>query len=248
MVASAWSEPTVQPLSCAPHPLGNPLLLPIRLLTIVCLLFGTMSAQGQWTEGFFDSRDSVETVAIKGKMLPWMVIGMGINYTLGAEYSFKHVNSLELLAVYNDWSAPAEKWDTTSLTYVPAPRTYVVSRALFFSYKRYFNWHHKKSPNPIRCYAGPFVRYGKNHEFYQEGTPTNYIKFEQLQYSAGGLVGVLLYWGDNVGVDLSMGGFYKIKDTDETYYQDDFLINRQYRTDNWGFRIGVNVSILLRRN
>lgn len=157
---------------------------------------------------------SAATIAIKGKVLPWLLLGSGINYTVGFEYGFKSANSLGIELSYNDYSSPNDKYDSATHNDIPGPRVYTVSRGMIVYYRRYFNVYDSRSyerlANLLKSdylpYAGIFVRYGKLDLHYEAGYVTDQVSYDEWQYSAGAVIGMVISV-----FDLNIGPFYKMK-------------------------------------
>lgn len=193
------------------------------------------------------------TVAIKGKILPWLAGPSGINYTLGIEYGFGKKHAIGIDAVYNDYTMPHDVYDSATGQYTAGPRAYTVSRGLFLYYRRYgisgnnffakpLNW--LSGGNGGVPYISGFLRYGKMDLHYDDGYATNTISYDEWHYSAGCLFGAVM------GIfDINTGPFYKQKYIRDVQHgltggiSDVHLI-----TKGFGWRLGVNLFFVAKRN
>jgi hypothetical protein len=190
---------------------------------------------------------------VKGKILPWFFLSeSGINYTLGTEYGNGKKHSIGFDLVYNDGSSGHEVYDSATNGYVSGPRRYHVSRAVFLNYKRYFHspgarvdrWIEKVFGQSEHIpYIGSFVRYAKVDYHFQPNYETNTVSYDEWQYSAGIVAGVL------VSVfDINIGPFYKQKFISEVIADGGNELHSSVK-NSFGLRIGVNVcGVLARRS
>ncbi len=213
------------------------------VLILTLCFCGSALAQKRGTFEDLYNKDTPDYRAflVKGKVMPWLLIGSGVTYSLGAEYAFNHNNAFEFNAVYNDYSIPTEVLDTTIDQYVSGPRTYTVNRALFGLYKRYYSLGFF-NPEIVKTYSALFYRYAKIHEYYQPNAPTNSIKFDQWEHSLGYLQGFLFNLQDGGVVDLSVGVFYKRKYSERLSESDGIQYSNESLWYNWGARVGLNLG------
>ena len=189
--------------------------------------------------------------AIKGKVLPWIVLGSGINYTLGVEYGFNKVNSIGIDFVYNDNSAEHDVYDTVKKSEVSGPRMYTVSRGLFINYRRYldisntsiYRFVSKRLKTDYLPYVGAFARYGKTDYHYQSGYITSQISYDEWQYSGGVLLGIVCG-----PVDINAGPFYKQKYITDVENENASQVFHSHMQPTFGFRVGVNLFLIVKKN
>ncbi len=219
-------------------------LLNKYLVVLTLLLSGTAYSQDQGTFDNLYNKAHPEYRAffVKGKVMPWLLIGAGVTYSAGFEYAFNHNNAFEVSAVYNDYSIPTEVLDTAIDAFVPGPRTYTVNRAIFGIYKRYFQMK-IFNPTVVKPYSALFYRYAKIHEYYQPGAPTNSIQFDQWEHSIGYLQGFLFNLKDGGVLDLSAGVFYKRKYSERLSESNGFQFSNESLRYNIGVRLGLNFGI-----
>ncbi len=191
-----------------------------------------------------------DTWAVKAKVLPWMLIGSGINYTLGVEYGFKKVHSIGIDLVYNDMSTEHEVYDTGKKDYVSGPRMYAVVRGAFLNYRRYFDVTKTALGRPMNKvfgtnylpYLGAFARYGKTDYHYEPGYVTSQVSYDEWQYSGGVLVGIV-----HSIFDFNIGPFYKQKYITDVEMENGIKVYHDSKVSNWGLRIGVNMFFVLKQ-
>ncbi len=217
------------------------------LLSIMLLAFVlNLSAQ----ENAIVSTKSDNTWAFKGKVLPWVFLGSGINYSAGVEYGFKGTHSLGVDFVYNDKSFEHDVYDNAKKEYVSGPRMYTVARGLFLNYRRYMPADqtifsaplHKVFGDACLPYYSAFLRYGKTDYHYDPGFDRSQISYDEWQYSSGLLLGVVYNF-----FDINMGPFYK-----QTYITDVQSVNgatvyNSHLRPSLGFRVGVNLFLVAKR-
>ena len=184
-------------------------------------------------------------------MLPFILWGSGINYTLGAEYGFHKVNSIAIDLVYNDNSAEHDVYDTVKKNYESGPRMYTVSRGVFINYRRYLEMNktclyhsmQRVLKNDFLPYVSLFARYGKTDYHYQPGYVTSQISYDEWQYSGGVLFGLICG-----PFDINAGPFYKQKYITDVEQENTSQVFHTHMQPNFGFRAGVNLFFVLKKN
>ena len=216
------------------------------LLLTMCVLPFMGRCLAQWSNTPFNPKDSANTFALKAKVLPWVVVGSGINYTLGVEYGFAKRHSIGVDAVYNDFSTPHEIYDTVTQQYTPGPRLYEVHRALFLNYRVYggFEKWRAKGCTP---YLSLFGRYGKVHHYYEPGYEDPDIAYEEWHYSGGLLFGLIMGNAGEQCFDLNIGPSWKVKDIRRVYNVDGAEVTEAYRKNGFALRVGMNLYFWGRR-
>lgn len=174
----------------------------------------------------------------------------GITYALGTEYGFGRVHSIGVEVVYRDMSTGHEIRDTVSGQYKPGPRMYSVERAVLVDYRRYISdgWWYDKLARLLKVdplpYIGVFGRCGNLDLHPEKGYETDVLSHDELQYSGGILLGVVL-----TNVDINIGPFYKQRHTTERVMENAIPVTHSSWTGNWGLRVGVNlIGVLSRKN
>lgn len=220
----------------------------MRYLLIIAL---TLSTQVLHAHSADSARGN--TLAIKGKVLPWLAGPEGINYTLGIEYGFAKRHSIGIDFVYNDYSFPNEVYDSTQGSYRAGPRAYTVSRGVFINYRRYYMSGHNYFSKPLNWLSGgnggvpylsAFLRYGKLDLHYPDGYTGTTVSYDEWQYSGGFLFGTV------VGIfDFNTGPFYKekyIHDVQQGFPWGSSDVHSISK--NFGWRLGVNLFFNIKRN
>ena len=88
--------------------------------------------------------------------------------------------------------------------------------------------------NDYLPYVGAFCRYGKNDLHYEKGYVTTQLSYDEWQYSAGILFGIVCGY-----VDVNLGPFYKQKYITDVQ-QDNGVTFHTHMQPNYGLRVGVN--------
>lgn len=194
---------------------------------------------------FRKSEPSTNYYILKYKMLPW-ILGedVGMNYTLGIEYTFNKIHSVELTATYFDWDQDQE--DSFGN---PLPSIYNVRRSLQLGYRYYFP-KFKKQKNEYRLFVSPYIRYSKWKDHYSEGAVTNYFQNESWNYISGINFGISLdISGENDAsyTEFFIGPTYFSRYTEEGFTDNNLTIHQNYYTNKFGLRIGMNFCGLLER-
>jgi hypothetical protein len=191
------------------------------------------------------------TFSVRGKVVPWILIGSGINYTIGAEYGFAKRHSIGIDLVYNDYSLPNDS-DDSSATKV-GPRVFTVARGVFLNYKCYLTPYnsgcYKRTSAFINHdyipYIGAFGRFGNLDLHYDDGYKTNEVSHDERHYSAGILLGMM------IGVfDINIAPYYKqkyIRSATHSYTGPGIDITNT-QTSFFGLRLGVNVMFVLKNS
>ncbi len=193
------------------------------------------------------------TFAIRGKVLPWLIGGSGINYTLGAEYDFAKRQSIGIDLVYNDYSEPHDVFDSATQNYQQGPRYYTVARGLFVNYKYYFTPYntafYKRTSHSINKdylpYICAFGRIGNLDLHYDPDYKTNEVSHDERHYSAGVLLGVV------IGIfDINVGPYYKQKYVRSAVknWSGTGIDVLNTNTSFIGARLGVNVMFVLKKS
>lgn len=182
---------------------------------------------------------------IKYKMLPW-VFGedVGMNYTLGLEYTFCKVHSIEFTSTYFDWDIDQE--DNYGN---PLPSIYNVRRSLQLGYRYYFP-KFKEQKNNYRLFISPYLRFAKWKDYYSEGAVTNYFQNESWNYISGINFGICLDISgedDDSYTEFFLGPTYFSRYTEEGFTDNNLIIQQNYYTQKFGFRLGMNFCGLLSR-
>ncbi len=196
----------------------------------------------------FDSSRYTHTWAFKGKVLPWILIGSGINYTFGAEYTFGKVHSVGVDFAYNDYSFPNEVSDTTRHEYVSGPRNYTVVRGVFANYRRYLDLQHTFLERPAAKifgddmvpYLGVFFRYGKTDTHAERGYQTSTFSYDEWQYSGGVLCGIV-----TGNFDVNIGPFYKQRYISSVEQGRFGYVTHSSMMPVFGLRLGVNLYLVV---
>ncbi len=218
----------------------------MRMLAALLVLVGSCATAQDTIPAPFHPNQPGHTWVIKGKALPWALLGIGVNYTLGMECGFGRMNSIGFTLTYDDYSFPNEVYDPATDTYGAGPRMYTVNRGAFINYRRYAHF-------PRWCARGftphfdAFVRYGMLHDHYQEGYVTNIVSHTELHYSAGVAFGVLVPIAGRLCLDASTGPFWKVKDIEQGVRGVDATINGRYTAQNFGWRLSANLYFWWRR-
>ncbi len=182
---------------------------------------------------------------LKYKMLPW-VIGedVGMNYSLGLEYTLHRVHSFDLTATYFDWDQDQE--DTYGN---PLPSIYNVRRGLQLGYRYYFT-PFKKSKRELKYFVSPFIRYSKWKDYYSEGAVTDYFRNESWNYAGGILFGLALDMGEDDGMytEFFIGPQYYLRKTAEGFTTNSITVENEYFSRNFGVRFGMNFCGLISRD
>ena len=195
----------------------------------------------------FHPQQQGNTWVVKGKILPWALIGLGINYTLGMEYGFRKVNSIGFTLTYDDMSFPHEVYDTISKEYVAGPRMYQVNRGVFLNYRRYPHFP-RWSKADITPHFDAFVRYGLLHDAYEDDYTTNIVEHTETHYSAGIAFGIVIPMTGRLCLDAGMGPFWKVKDVEYTVSSSSSLSTARYREGVFGWRVSANLYFWWRRH
>ncbi len=190
------------------------------------------------------------TWAIKAKVLPWMLLGSGINYTFGVEYGFHKVHSVGIDLIYNDYSSEHDVYDSSKKDYTSGPRMYTVVRGLFLNYRRYLDLNHTMLQRPFEKvfndnylpYVGAFGRYGKSDNHAQPGYITTQVAYDEWQYSSGVLFGVV-----SEILDINIGPFYKTKYIRDVEMEWGSKAYHHYTTSNFGIRVGVDLFFVVKK-
>lgn len=192
------------------------------------------------------------TFIIKGKMLPWIMLGAGVNYTLGAEYGFNKVNGIGFELCYTDWSMEHEIYDTSTRDYIEGPRKFTVTRGALLYYTRYFpsrrSRAYKSLSGALKAdylpYMSIFARYGKLDWHYEDGYATNQLSYDEWQYSGG------VVWGMVLGVfDLNIGPFYKVKYISDVRQGVQGTVEfHSKNVGGIGLRVGANIALVLKKS
>lgn len=189
------------------------------------------------------------TIAIRGKVLPWVGLGSGINYSIGAEWGFRKVHAVGFEAVYNDHSSESERYDSSKDRYVSGPRLYYAGRGLFLYYRRY--WRVLLSgETPLRPYWSAYLRGGNKGTHPEDGYRGTEIAHTEREASVGLLWGLAVPFElGEVGFDLNTGPFWKWRDVhDEHYdYNSGSTVVEDYKANGFGWRLGVNLIYFRKR-
>lgn len=219
-----------------------------RLVTFLLLL--SFACHAQNADSF---RHPNSTFAIRGKVLPWLVVGSGINYTIGAEYGFAHRHSIGIDLVYNDYHEPHESYDSTTQNYKQGPLVFTVARGMFINYKYYLTPYnsafYKRTSAFLRQdyipYIGAFGRFGNLDLHYDDGYKTNEVSHDERHYSGGILFGMM------IGIfDINVAPYYKqkyIRSATHSYTGPGIDITNT-QTSFIGLRLGVNVMFILKNS
>lgn len=213
-----------------------------KLSILICIsgLANLLKAQNYATP--FDSRINCKYAALHGKIFPWLLIGTGINYTLGFEYGLNRKNSIGFDLVYNDASTPHDVKDPATNQYVPGPRVYDVNRAVFLNYRYYLNCFKWRDERGFTPYLQTFLRYGKVHSYFEPGYITNTISYEEWHYSGGIVFGIIFSTAvKNLGIDVNAGIFEKQKMMKEVASYSTGAFTDLTNTWITGPRIGLNL-------
>lgn len=180
----------------------------------------------------------------KFKILPWtMGDDGGMNYSLGLEYTFRKIHSIDLTGTYLDWQQDMDDASGNDL-----PPLFQVRRGLQLSYRYYFQFYDMNKK--FRMFFSPFIRYSKFKDYYLEGTPTNYFRNEANNYSGGLLLGFCV---DGTGgydpfyTEFFVGPQFVFSELAEGFIQDNLSIEREFADSKLGLRFGMNFCGLLSR-
>lgn len=220
----------------------------MKKLIVTCLLLVGLSCYGQTPTDSL--RHPNTTIAIRGKVIPWLLIGSGINYTIGAEYGFARRHSIGIDLVYNDYSLPNDRNDSAGKA---GPRVFTVARGVFLNYKCYLTPYnsgfYKRTSAFINHdyipYIGAFGRFGNLDLHYDDGYKTNEVSHDERHYSAGILFGMM------IGIfDINVAPYYKqkyIRSATLSYTGQGIDITNT-QTSFIGLRLGVNIMLVLKNS
>lgn len=188
------------------------------------------------------------TFIVRGKALPILFLASGANVALGLECSFGKRHAIGLDAGYTKYSTAHDEYDSASASYKSTPRVASVIRGLVLSY-RYYMRLTVRNGLPLRAYVSPFLRLGDERAEPEKDYHGEVIAFLQRERSAGCAYGMMLpYEIKNVCVDLSLGPFWKWKEVhDVSRDYTGAVTTKDYHTNNFGLRIGVNIAWVLKR-
>ncbi len=218
-----------------------------KALLILILVCGALSVFSETTDT--TTLLKKHTWAIKGKALPFILIGSGFNCSAGVEYGFKRVNSIGIDFTYAEYSFEHDVYDSVKKEERSGPRMHTVVRGVFLNYRRYLDIDQTYINKPLTKlfgeqvlpYVGAFARYGKSDLHYEPGYATTMIKYDEWQYSAGVLIGVVAGH-----VDINIGPFYKQKYITDIERERASVAVHSYMVPNFGLRVGVNLFLVVR--
>jgi hypothetical protein len=235
-----------------------------RILFLFCLAFAFSAQAG--ISGNAHSRDSLnqdsihrpynawghyETWGIKGKILPFLVGNSGgINALIGFEYGFckNHSIGIDLYFLAME-SSNDMVFDTAGVRHDVGNDQYTIDKALFINYRYYLPLKHPWR-NPARAYYfGCFGRYGQLRNIKDPLFNKNFVRSDEVHYSAGIVFGALGKFSHKkrLGLDLNIGIFYKEKDITDVTNRNGSIYTTVSRPDNFGFRIGLNLYLMYYR-
>ncbi|MCC6372672.1 MAG: hypothetical protein IT236_16835 [Bacteroidia bacterium] len=201
----------------------------------------------------FNQQNNWKNWAIKGKVLPEIfLVGSGITGSIGFEWGFAKNQSIGIDYVYHKYSFDgADVYDSLSDQYISEPRQRITDEALFLNYRYYFNAQKIRQKSGIAPYLGCFTRVAKQTYIYDKG----YVKTDDVvrenQVSFGimyGLLGEINHYqrtDRSFCIDAYVGLFIKQKERIHEYPgPDKNLVRSSEFPVNYGFRIGLNLSIV----
>jgi hypothetical protein len=191
----------------------------------------------------FNRENAKNSIGLKGKILPWIAIGSGVNSLIGIEFGFHKQHSIGFDIYFHRWSFPApEKYDSTTKQYIAGqPRARNRDKAVFLNYRFYFKSKDLRDKKGIVPYIGAFSRAGYFKYVYDEGYITNETLHRELQYSFGVLGGILAT--KDAFYDINLGIYYKQKYMKRNYYDDNVPKTEFDTFGNFGFRLGLNLYL-----
>ena len=183
--------------------------------------------------------------AIKGKVLPF-VLGNdgGLNGLLGFEFGIFKRHSLGIDGYFLREGGSHDMVTDTAGNYFEVGNYHrTVDLAVFINYRYYFDLFHLRENKKTAPYAGAFVRYGHINYINDLAFLRDQDESEWEDHrSAGIFLGLISSIRRQIGIDVYIGGFYKQKVIEYVYKQNGALLHKVENSDNFGFRIGLNIS------
>ncbi|MFI5204620.1 MAG: hypothetical protein ACHQF2_09010 [Flavobacteriales bacterium] len=185
----------------------------------------------------FSPNNTSNTLAIKGKILPWVMGNNGgVNGGLGIEQGFCKGHSIGAEWNFNRW---AKHYDNDSGY---SDDIYHRDRALVANYRFYYSGIGKKRRG-VCFYHGISYRYGRLKYEWSEPLAVNYNILQIKYYNAVGfLSGFFIGFEDSktFGIDINAGVYYNMKQIHNTYTPSSGIANGTMHANTWDFRIGFN--------
>jgi hypothetical protein len=198
----------------------------------------------------FDPKGNYQTYAIKGAILPFTIgNGAGVSSVVGVEYGFLKRHSIGIDGNYiYSYDTDDETKDTAGITHKEGNKSTSKEKGIFLSYRYYFLFR-KLRERGVSTYASCYVRYGeainRNNPLYHNP----YIYEKQYTRAIGAVGGVVMQFGHpkRLSLDINSGYFVKWFDSNELYYDNGNIKNRNNRYSNLGFRFGLYVHYFFLR-
>jgi hypothetical protein len=136
-----------------------------------------------------------------------------------------------------------EVFDTSGVRHTEGKESYSKEKAVFFSYRYYFNLFKLQQKKKVTLYVSSYVRWGKVSYYQDQLYPAEFVTKNEKNYAAGIVLGALakIKNSKRLSMDYALGIFNKIRDTDIQYKENNLLKFRNEKTSNWGMKMDINL-------
>jgi hypothetical protein len=232
------------------------MLRSLRILLVPLLVFICFFGHAQWrkddprifdrTATPFNPKGAYHCIALKAVVLPLPLGNVGfLSTSLGVEFGLTKNQTIGVDGFYMTGGDKSDKVkDTAGVEHHEANDYHTNERAVFFSYRYYFNFRKLRENNGICLYSSCYVRYGKKSSDKDEAFFNDYVSEEEINKSIGVLVGsVFMFEGSTKWAwDVNIGPFLKNKDITTVYRENRVRKTKFESTHNMGIRIGATIN------
>jgi hypothetical protein len=185
----------------------------------------------------FSEAQTDNTFAIKGKFWILPVFVTAVQTGIGLEYGFKDKYSISLEYELAFISYPNDYGDSIG------PRMSGTYNSVICTFKKYMDWHKEYKP-----YLALFGHFGLEKYNFEKGYITDTITYDQIQYSYGFLVGIVIPIGRKTACDINIGPYWKLKNIHDVYTDNGAIIDDRFSQQNFGIRAEVDIVFIAKRN
>jgi hypothetical protein len=193
----------------------------------------------------YNPKGDYKNWGVKAIILPLLVgNGSGLINQLGVEYGITKNQTLGIDAAYIFFNDHREKaTDTGGVVRKSSDKSTTKQKALFFNYRYYFyveRWRFKRNRAP---YISLYYRLANTTDKTDPSFKHDYLVKDEKSNAIGIVAGAVDRFRSEkrLGIDYNIGLFYKQKNIDITYRENNLTKTKQETDSNFGLRIGLYI-------
>ena len=162
----------------------------------------------------------------------------------GVEYGFHNNQSVGIDGILNyTFGSHEDVYDTSGIKHDVGAYYHSTEAGAFLNYRYYLNFASLRENNGIALYTGPYLRYSHISYYKDQAYVADYFSKMEKQYAAGMVIGGLFQEknGKHFGIDITTGTFYKLKDINTTYNEQNIIKTKNEKPGHWGYKLDINL-------